>query len=329
MNRHTPHKDKIYSSNLCLETALPTKEYSSMMDLYSTEDHGRGEVAMCSLGGTLPANINSDDEYEKVCYYTLLMIDKCIHRGYYKLPHVGVTAKARMNAGVGLIGVAHYMAKHHASYSSEKGKRLLHELSEKHAYFCIKASLKLGKELGNAPWMHRTKWPDGWLPIDTYKKTVDSIVDGTLVYDWEELRKEIIDNKGIRNSSLINHMPSESSSKASATCNGVYPIRELTLIKTDADNTVYWAAPEGEKLAKWYDIVWDTPTKDITETYAIIQKFTDQTISADFYKRLPAGETVPTTEMIQAFLYRTKMGLKTTYYLNSNTAKEECETCAL
>lgn len=330
MNRHTPHNDTIYSSNLCSETGLPTKEYLSMMDLYSTEDHGRGEVAMCSLGGTLPANIVDDEEYEKVCYYTLLMIDKCIHRAYYKLPHIGVTAKSRMNAGVGLIGTAHYLAKNHATYTSEKGKRLLHELSEKHAYFCIKASLALGKDLGNAPWMHKTKWPNGWLPIDTYKKSVDSIVDSSLVYDWESLRAEIIENKGIRNSSLINHMPSESSSKASATCNGVYPIRELTLIKTDADNTVYWAAPDGEKLAKWYESAWDIPSKDMTETYAIIQKFTDQSISADYYGRLSAGVTIPTSDMIKEFLYRVKMGVKTTYYFNSNTAKEEeCESCTL
>lgn len=330
MNRHTPHNDKIYSSNLCLETGLPTKEYSSMMDLYSAEDHGRGEVAMCSLAGTLPANITDNAEYEDVCYYALLMIDKCIHRAHYELPHVGVTAKSRMNAGIGLIGVAHYLAKNHALFSSEKGKRLLHELSEKHAYFCIKASLKLGKELGNAPWMEKTKWPEGWLPIDTYKKSADTIVDSSLVFDWEKLRAEIIENNGIRNSSLINHMPSESSSKASATSNGVYPVRELTLIKTDADNTIYWAAPEGERLGKWYENAYDIQTSDMTDVYSIIQKFSDQSISADYYKKLPAGYTVPTSDMIKDFLYRVKMGVKTTYYFNSNTAKEEeCESCTL
>lgn len=344
MNRHTPHKNTVYTSNLCVETALPTQAYNEMMDLYSTEDHGRGEVAMCSLGGILPSNIDSQEEYEDVAYYTLLMIDKCIHRSHYELPHIGVTAKARMNAGVGLIGLAHYVAKHHLQYDSQEAKQLIHDVAEQHSYSVIKASLKLGKELGNAPWMHKTKWPEGWLPIDTYKRTVDSVIDSELKQDWESLRAEIVANGGIRNSSLINHMPSESSSKASATTNGVYPVRKLAILKKDGDNVVYWAAPESEKLAKWYTSAWDISTHDMTDVYAIIQKFTDQSISADQYRKLEDDETVGTDEIIQDYLYMTKMGMKTRYYLNTKTsssAKEEseievqesnpddCETCKL
>lgn len=344
MNRHTPHKDPIYQSNLCLELAQPNKEYESMMDLYSMEDHGRGEVSMCSLGAILPANVESQEEYEDVAYYTLLMIDKCIHRSHYELPHIGVTAKARMNAGVGIVGLAHYLAKSHIEYGSPESKRAVHELAERHSYSVIKASLKLGKELGNAPWMHKTKWPEGWLPIDTYKKTVDNVVDGSLDLDWEELRKAIIDNGGIRNSSLMNHMPAESSSKASATTNGVYPIRQLAMLKTDENNTVYWAAPDGEKLAKWYTSAWYVDTKDLVDIYAIIQKFTDQSISADEYRVLEDDETVGTDEIISNFLYMTKMGMKTRYYLNTKTSaslnnedgveieeldSEDCASCKL
>jgi len=48
------------------------------------------------------------------------------------------------------------------------------------------------------------------LPIDTYNKNVDSVVENELQYDWEELRREIISNGGIRNSVTTAHMPSES-----------------------------------------------------------------------------------------------------------------------
>lgn len=335
MNRHSPHKDNIYSSNLCLELSQPTKEYYDMMDLYSTEDHGRGEVSMCSLAGILPANIESQEEYEDVAYYSLLMIDKCIHRSHYELPHIGVTAKARMNAGVGLIGLAHHVAKRHVKFDSDEAKRIIHTTSEQHAYSLIKASLKLGKELGNAKWMSKTKWPEGWLPIDTYKKNVDSVVNSKLNLDWESLREEIIENKGIRNSSLINHMPSESSSKASATTNGVYPVRQLALLKTDDSNTIYWAAPDSERLEKWYTSAWDIKTKDMVDIYAIIQKFTDQSISADMYRVLEDDETVGTDEIIKDYLYMTKMGMKTRYYLNTKTSssvhkqEEYCASCTL
>lgn len=322
----------------CLETMLPTKPYNSMQELYSKEVERTGEVASCSLGAITAPNIKTEEEYEDACYYALLMIDKCIHKADYPLPHVGVTTKARMNAGVGVMGLAHYLAKARLKYTSDEGKQAVNELFEKHAYYVIKASLKLGKELGNAPWMERTKWPEGWLPIDTYNKNVDSIVPNETKYDWESLRKEVVENGGIRNSSLINMMPGESSSKISGTTNSVYPVRELTLMKTDRSNVVYWAAPEGEKLAKWYESAWDIPTKDLTDIYAIIQKWTDQSISADFYRKIVGADTVTTKEMLTNHFYMTKMGLKTRYYVNSYTSssgvvntdgEEDCESCTL
>lgn len=337
MNRHTPFKEKIYSSNLCQEIALVTKGYNDMRDLYSTEDHGRGEVAVCSLGAIVVPNIESDEQYEEVAYYTLLMIDKCIHLAHYELPHVGVTAKARLNAGVGITGLAHYLAKNKLSYSSKEGKIAIHELAEKHMYMLIKSSLKLGKELGNAPWIHKTKWPDGWLPIDTYKKSVDSIADFKLNYDWEELRRQIISNGGLRNSVVCAHMPTESSANASGTTNGLYPIRDLTLIKTDNNRVSYWAAPEGDRLSKWYELAWDVPTKDMIDCYAIVQKFTDQAISADLYRRIIGDEVVTSKEMLSDYFYMVKMGLKTRYYVNSKTSDgtdlngqdNDCESCKL
>ena len=335
MNHHTPFKDKIFSANLCVEAVLATAPYQNMEDLYSTEDHGRGEVALCSLAGLNVDNLKSDEEYELSSYYALLMIDRCIHMSDYELPHVGFTAKSRLNAGVGIIGLAHYLAQNKADYTSEKGKRLIHEISEKHAYFLIKASLKLGKELGNAPWMHKTKWPEGWLPLDTYNKNVDSVVDSTLNYDWETLRQEIIDNGGIRNTVIINHMPSESSSKASGTTNGLYPVRDLAMLKGDGNNITYWCAPQGDKLN--YQLAWDVPTKDMIDTYAIVQKFTDQGISADLYRKIIGDETVGSKEMISDYLYMTKMGMKSRYYVNSKTSEgkdlnsdeAECSSCTL
>ena len=323
----------------CLETALPTESYNSMLDLYSEDiTERRGEVASCSLAAITVSNIKSDKEYEDVAYYALLMIDKCIHKSDYPLPNVGATTKARMNAGVGVVGLAHYMAKNKFLYTSDEGKQEINKVFEKHSYHVIKASLKLGKELGNAAWIGRTKWPEGWLPIDTYNRNVDGLVGTDLEYNWEELRSEIIANGGIRNSSLVNHMPTESSSKISGTTNSVYPIRELTLMKTDSSNVVYWAAPEGDKLGKWYESAWDIPTKDLIDVYSIIQKWADQSISADFYRKIIGSDTVTTKEMLTNHFYMTKMGMKTRYYINSYTSstgkintgdEESCESCSL
>jgi ribonucleoside-diphosphate reductase alpha chain len=309
----------------CIEITQPTAPYLDMKDLYSSEDHGRGEVSTCSLGAIAVCNITSDEEYEKTAYYTLKMIDECIHLSDYPLPHMEVTVKKRLNAGVGIIGLATSLARAGLSYSSKEGKRLIHEIAERHAYFVIKASLKRGKELGNAPWMHKTKWPLGWLPIDTYKKTVDQIVEPTYKYDWETLRQEIITNGGIRNSSLIAHMPTESSSKASGVPNGVYPIRGNSLKKKDGSNIIDWCATDSDLLEGKYDIAWNIPTKDMIECYAIIQKFTDQAISADFYKDRSIDLTITDEEMISDYLHFVKFGQKTRYYQNSLTSNQAGE----
>lgn len=323
-NTHTPFEETIHSSNLCLEIDLPTTGYENMMDLYSTEDHGRGEIGLCSLGGVVITNIDSDEEYYKSMYYTLKMIDRTIDMAEYKLPHLGVTAKARRSAGIGIMDLAHHMARKGLSYASREGKAELHRVAERHMYFAIKASLQLAKEYGVAPWMHKTKWPKGWLPIDTYNKNVDKITDQELIYDWETLRKEVIANGGIRNSVLVAYMPGESSSKSSGTTNAIYPIREATLNKTDNNTNIYWAAPNSDTL--YYESAWDVHTLDLIEMYAIFQKFTDQGISADLYRKLVGDEMVTTDEMLENFFAMTRYGLKSRYYQNSYTSNQNRKT---
>lgn len=340
MNSHTPFTETIYSSNLCAEISLPTKPYNDMTELYSDTVDNAGEVAMCSLAGINVPNINNDEDYEKAAYYALLMIDKAINMAHYELPQIGITAKARMSAGVGIIGLAYYMAKNHKKYSTLEGKHLIHEVAEKHAYYLIKASLQLGKELGNAPWIDKTKWKKGWLPIDSYNKNVDSIADFRYKYDWEALRKEIIAHGGIRNSALIAHMPSESSANASGVTNGLYPIRDFSLMKTDNERVNYWVAPDAEELKDWYEIAWDLPARDLIHMYAIVQKFTDQAISADFYRTVIGDTKIQSVELITNFLDRVKYGLKTHYYLNQRTTNGnaargitesdvQCDSCTL
>ena len=370
MNRHTPFKDRIHSSNLCAEIALPTAPYNHITELYAEDDiscvevqfidgtrrtipckaqvqtqrgmvwpeglqpgdlfdtlpiesivrHSAPEVATCNLAGIVVSNIESEEQYAEVAYYALLMIDKCIHLAHYELPQVGVTSRKRLNAGVGILGLAHLMAKNQQRYTTQAGKQFIHEVAERHYYHLLRASLKLGKELGNAPWMHKTRWPEGWLPLDTCNPHVDKIAPFAQHYDWEALRRDIVANGGIRNSVLVAHMPTETSANASGTTNGLYPVRELTLIKTDNQRVNYWAAPDSDTLADQYQSAWDIPTKDMTEMYAIVQKWTDQGISADFYRRVIGDASIASSELIEDYLYRVKLGLKSKYYMNQKTS---------
>lgn len=321
VNSHTSFKETIYQSNLCIEVVQPTSAYSNMVDLYSDIDHGKGEISLCALAAIVPSFIETDDDYEDIAYYALLMIDKCIHKNKYIFPHVKLTAEARMNAGVGMIGIAHELAKNNLNYTNDEGLKHLHFLAERHTYSLIKASLRLGKEKGNALWIHKTKWPEGWLPIDTYNKNVDSISNFSYRYDWEKLRQEVIDNGGIRNSALVSYMPTESSSKATGLSNGVYPIRAIYLKKTDASNAIDSIARDSDELYNKYQVVWNLTPEQLCKVYGVIQKFTDQSISADFYNDRVENKELKSSRLLDEFFYMYKYGVKSRYYTNSKTTK--------
>ena len=331
-NIHTPFKNPIYNSNLCQEILLPTVGYDSVEQLYKEEESG--EVAMCALAGIVVGNIKDDTEYADVAYHALLMIDVAIRETEYPLPQIAFTAKKRMSAAVGIVGLAHYMAKNKQSYTTTKGKAFMHELAETHYWHLLNASLRLGKEFGNAEWIDRTKWPDGWLPIDTYYKSVDEVTPPDYKRDWESLRQAVIANKGIRNSVLVAHAPTESSSISSGTTNGLYPIRDIALLKTNESGATSYVVPDSDKLEPFYDNAYEIELTHIIDCYGIFQKFCDQGISADLYVNVAGTNKLSSSQLLRDQFRMIKLGVKSRYYINSKTGTgidlgDKCESCTL
>lgn len=329
-NTHTSFKDPILSLNLCVEIGQPTAPYESMKDLYSTEDHGRGEVSLCSLGGIpvpkFPLKKGHDAAYEQACYVAVVTADTCIDLSEYEFPHMEMTAKARRNIAIGMTGIAEYFARRGIRFDTPYGLEVASALAERHLYYVIKASLRLAREKGNAPWIHKTKWPDGWLPLDTYKKSMDEYVPHVLHYDWEALRAEIVEQGGLRNSALVAHMPFESSSKRHAHPNGVYPIRELYLNKTDGANKLDWCAPDGDLIGADYQLAYDIAHMALMIYYGTLQKWADQSISADTYEDRIANPRISKDTLVERYLFRKKLGVKARYYGNSKLPSEGADS---
>lgn len=281
----------------------------------------KNEIALCNIAAI---NLNKDytpEQYKLACYYALRTIDYVIYNSEYTFPNVEYTAQQRMSAGVGMMNLAYELARNGLVYSTKSGKKHVHAIAERHFYCMVEASLEISKERGNAPWIHKTKWVDGWMPIDTYNRGVDEIADFILNFDWEDLRRRVIANGGIAHSALVAHMPGESSSQNLNATNGLYPIRKGIVVKTDGGKTNIFIAPEWEKLLYEYEIAWDIDVRDLTDVYGIIQKFTDQAISADFYHDFtkPGQEILTHKKLLGDLSYKNKRGLKTQYYANSRT----------
>lgn len=215
------------------------------------------EIAVCNIGGVIVPNIASDEEYAKSTYRILKLISYGIHNSEYVFKNLEDSAKARMSAGVGIVGLAHLMAKKGQKYDTQEGKNYIHEVAETHAWHLYNAALRIGQEQGNAPWMHKTKWPTGWTPLDTYNKNVDSIVTVENKRDWASLKQRIIENGGIGFSVCVSHMPAESclekSTKIRTTEKGIMSLEDIfNTTGLDLAEEVMSITPLTG--GKWYDL---------------------------------------------------------------------------
>ena len=310
---------------------LPTKGFTDISNLYVPEEDG--EVALCNLGSIVVTNIEDDEDYEKTAYILAKITDNTIERGVYPFPQVEYTAKKRRSIGIGMTDVAHLIAREGLKFDSQEGRTFVHRMAEKHSYMLHKASVALAKEKGKCEWINKTKYYDGWLPIDTYAKGVDIYHDADLQYDWEALRMDIR-KWGVRFSVLESFMPTESSSLLTNSCNGVYPIRNKEIYKSSRKGAVYFRAPDMDTLN--YQNAFSIDSQDLVKYYAIIQKFTGQGISADFYTKLDGTSKTSVMDVAKRVLLASKLGMKTFYYENFKTGEDieesdedACESCKL
>ena len=96
----------------------------------------------------------------------------------YPVRAAEIATKARRSLGIGYIGLAHYLAKNGVKYDQPESWQLVHDLTEAFQYYLIQATVNVAKEKGACEYSGRTKYGNGILPIDTYKKDVDEICTG-------------------------------------------------------------------------------------------------------------------------------------------------------
>jgi len=317
-NSHSSFKDKVTMSNLCQEITLPTTPLNHI-------DDPNGEIALCILSAINIGQIRTLDSLEELCDLSVRGLDALIDFQGYPVKAAEIGTRNRRSLGIGYIGLAHYLAKHHVSYNDPKAWELIHDLTEAFQYYLLKASNQLAKEQGKCGYFDRTKYFDGILPIDTYKKDIDEIVPNTLKYDWDSLRNDI-KQYGLRNSTLSAQMPSESSSVVSNATNGIEPPRGYLSIKKSKKGPLKQIVPAYQSLKQHYTLLWDMPNNDgYVKIVAVMQKFFDQAISGNWSynpENYPNNE-VPTSVMAQDLLTTYKYGWKTSYYQNTYDNKTD------
>jgi ribonucleoside-diphosphate reductase alpha chain len=347
-NSHSSFLDKIEMSNLCQEITLPTVPLQHI-------DDETGEIALCILSAVNVGKIKSNEELETLCDLSVRSLDELIDFQGYPIKAAEIATKNRRSLGIGYIGLAHFLAKNGVKYDDKRAWELVHDLTEAFQYFLIKSTVQLAKEKGACGYSSRTKYAQGILPIDTYKKDVDEIVPNELKYDWDTLREEV-KQYGVRNSTLSAQMPSESSSVVSNATNGIEPPRGYLSIKKSKKGPLKQIVPGYQTLKNNYTLLWDMPSNTgYINIVAVMQKFFDQAISGNWSynpENYPDNE-VPVSVMAQDLLTTYKYGWKTSYYQNTydiktdevveepsnklnelidellNLGEESCESCSI
>ena len=316
-NTHSSFKDIVTMSNLCQEITLPTKPIQHI--------DGNGEVALCILSAINLGILRDLDELESLCDLSVRALDEIIEHQEYPVKAAEISTKARRSLGVGYIGLAHYLARHKLMYSDKGAWKLVDELTEAFQYYLLKSSNTLAKEKGKCEYFNRTKYSDGILPIDTYKKEVDEIVTRKLSFNWEKLRKDIVEH-GLRHSTLSAQMPSESSSVVSNETNGIEPPRDYLSVKKSKKGPLKQVVPNYNQLKNFYTLLWDMKSNEgYINVVAVMQKYFDQAISGNWSYNPENYDTgqVPLSQMINDLLTTYKYGWKTSYYQNTYDGKKD------
>ena len=330
-NEHSSFEEKvapIHMSNLCCEIDLPTQP------LEAYDDH-TGEISLCTLSAINWGLINDPKEFEKYCDLSVRGLDELIDYQQYPIAAAEASTKNRRPLGIGIINLAYFLAKRGLKYDKSAFK-IIDEYAEAWSYYLIKASADLAVEKGKIPLNNHTKYASGKLPIDTYKRAIDNLIEHRERLPWEDLREQLRET-GIRNSTLMALMPAETSAQISNSTNGIEPPRALVSYKQSKDGVMAQVVPGIYSLKNKYDLLWEHKSPNgYLSICGILQKYVDQGISVNtsYNPEHFEDNKIPMSIMLQDLVTAYKLGIKQLYYFNTydgagEMSDEDCESCKI
>ena len=174
---------------------MPGNHSSHLSNQSYDDDFAEGEIALCILSAINVGKVRSDDELEELCDLAVRGLEELID--YQQYPIISAeTAQRHVDRLESVLLDLHTILPNWGIIMTHKKHGMLsHGLSESFQYYLLKASNQLAKEKGWCENFGRTKYADGILPIDTYKKDVDEISTQELQHDWEGLRASILESR--------------------------------------------------------------------------------------------------------------------------------------
>jgi ribonucleoside-diphosphate reductase alpha chain len=317
VNERSSFKVPIYMTNLCVEITLPTTPLDDIKAGFPSE------ISICTLGAINWGKINKPSDFEEPCRMAVRIADAVLDYQDYPVEAARQSTMARRPIGIGIIGFAHFLAKKGLPYD-RISLGLIDEFAEAWSYYLIKASVDLAKEKGPCPLWKETKYSDGWFPHMTRAAGLDKILPHKTRMPWNELRADLL-KYGIRNSTLMAGMPSETSSQLSNETNGFEKAMGPVIVKPSKDAAPPIAVPEVDELMYAYDWLWESKSpRGYLEVTAVFQKHMDQGMSINFSynPKFFKDEKLDTETLGKDIMYAYSLGHKNGYYQNTKKPGE-------
>lgn len=302
-NRRNPqdHAGVIHSSNLCTEITLNTSDT---------------ETAVCNLGSINLSRVPVED-FERVTATAVRMLDNVIDLNYYPSDKARRSNMLHRSIGLGVMGYAEWLVQNGIAFDSEEHITQADYLFEDLSYHVIKASVDLAKERGRYATFDGSKWSRGLLPIDTAHPGAPLTNDFEPFNKWDRLRDQI-QRHGIRNSNLMAIAPTATISLIAGTTQCIEPVFRREYIKSNlsgsfivVDPTLKYERDDLCKEAFEIDPLW------VIKAAAARQKWIDQSQSVNIF----VNEGITGQVLENIYMTAWKMGLKTTYYLRSQSVQ--------
>ncbi|MDD6055425.1 MAG: ribonucleoside-diphosphate reductase subunit alpha [Helicobacteraceae bacterium] len=286
-----------------------------------------GKTAVCNLASVNLSRINTKEDIERVVPIAIRMLDNVIDLNFYPNRKVKVTNLNSRAIGLGVMGEAQMLAESHIEWGSATHFQKIDEIMEMISFNAISASCKLAQEKGVYSDFVGSSWSKGIFPIDVANAEAKKLVDRgglfSLVYDWDALREEV-KTKGMRNGYLMAIAPTSSISILVGTTQTIEPIYKRKWFEENLSGLIPVVAPNLD-LETWqfYTSAYEINQLKIIEAAAIRQKWIDQGQSTNIFIQLNLASGKYLNDI---YMLAWKLGLKSTYYLRSQSVEAESNT---
>jgi ribonucleoside-diphosphate reductase alpha chain len=256
VNRANPNKHEGYipNGNLCMES-------------FSNVATGK-YIHCCNLVSLNLATIEIE-EIPEISNLAVRLLDNTIELTTPPVPEAKAHNNRYRTIGVGIMGLADYLAKNDFTYQDLDK---ISEVTELISYHCIKTSMKLAQERGCYPAFEGSDWSKGM-----YNSYTGEELNNRGNLDWVTLLSDV-QNFGIRNSHIMAIAPNTSSSLVQGCTASVLPLYNHNFMYKSGNRTDPIVPPYDSSK---YQINTKLRQEIVVTAIATIQQWIDTGISME------------------------------------------------